>query len=223
MKSIVLSAIVISAAALASCEDNGGHDTAQITFYESSINGSAQVFDLYQTVMNSGTIPPCPNLVPVPPPATSNPFLYGCVVPGGTTPTQIAYAVEFTDATTGTVHTVTLNLAGNFAVPGDSLAQGTVAGAAGTVTGATEAFDGASVFKIEGMAVDAALMTDAIAGGNYSTFWRLVASHGGGVNSVDGAFSGSGTFSVYCGANNTGASINLTQAATAIDGFLNGC
>jgi hypothetical protein len=64
-------------------------------------------------------------------------------------------------------------------------------------------------------------MTDVIAGGDYGTFWRLVSDGGG--RSLDGVYSGSGTFSVYCGANNTGVSINLTSAATPMGKFIDGC
>jgi hypothetical protein len=148
---------------------------------------------------------------------SSNPFLEGVVVPGGTNTAQIAYAVELP-----TGHCVTLNLTGGyFTIPADSLAAGNVTGAQGRVTAITEAFDGQTVFQIEGLDIDATSITDVIAGGDYGTFWRLVADGGG--RSLDGVFSGSGTFSVYCGPNNTGASIKLTSAATPMGKFLDGC
>jgi hypothetical protein len=214
MKSIMVSAIAISAAALASC--NGDGSTAQIKFYGSSINGSLGGFDLYETVMNAGIYKPdqpCGGQQASP----SNLFLEGVVVPGGTNTAQIAYAVELP-----TGHCVTLNLNGIFTtIPADSLTAGNVTGTMGTVQTITEAFDGQTVFQIVGLDLDATTMTDVIAGGDYGTFWRLVSD--GGSRSLDGVFSGSGTFSVYCGPNNTGASIKLTSAATPMGKFLDGC
>jgi hypothetical protein len=213
MKRIMLSAIAISAAALASCNGDGGHSTAQITFYGSSINGSAGGFDLYETVMNTvTTVPPCG---PPPQASGSNPFLSGVVVCGGSNPAQIAYTVDVPG------HSVTLNMTGHFAIPADSLTAGNVNGTQGTVQAITEAIDGQTVFQIEGLDVDATTMTDVVAGGDYGTFWRLVSDGSG--RPLDGVFSGSGTFSVYCGANNTGVSINLTSAATPMGKFLDGC
>jgi hypothetical protein len=220
MKSIMLSAIAISAAALASCGGGhgggGGGGSSTITFYESSTNGSAGGFDLYETVMNAGifVLPQLPCGGPQAP--SPNPFLSGVVIPGGTNITQIAYAVELP-----TGHCATLNLTGYFNIPADSLTAGNVTGTKGTIQTITEAFDGQTVFQIEGLDVDATTMTDVIAGGDYGTFWRLVSD--GGSRSLDGVFSGSGTFSVYCGPNNTGASINLTSAATPMGKFLDGC
>jgi len=146
----------------------------------------------------------------------SNLFLEGVVVPGGTNTAQIAYAVELP-----TGHCVTLNMTGIFTIPAASLAAGNVTGAQGTVQAITEAIDGQTVFQIEGLDVDATTMTDVIAGGDYGTFWRLVSDGGG--RSLDGVHNGSGTFSVYCGPNNTGASINLTSVATPMGKFLDGC
>jgi hypothetical protein len=214
MKSIMLSAIAISAAALASCGGDGG-DSSTITFYQSSINGSAGGFDLYEIVMNSVYVPPPPCGPPLQA-SSANPFLSGVVVCGGTNTAQIAYAVELP-----TGHSVTLNLTGHFTIPADSLTAGNVTGTQGTVQAITEAIDGQTVFQIEGLDLDATTMTDVIAGGDYGTFWRLVSDGGG--RSLDGVYSGSGTFSVYCGANNTGASINLTSAATPMGKFLDGC
>jgi hypothetical protein len=213
----MLSAIAISAAALASCGGgDGGGGSSTITFYGPSINGAAGGFDLYETVMNAGIyIPdaPCGGQQASP----SNLFLEGVVVPAGTNTTQIAYAVELP-----TGHCVTLNLTGGyFTIPADSLAAGNVSGTQGRVTAITEALDGQTVFQIEGLDLDAATMTDVIAGGDFGTFWRLVSDGGG--RPLDGVFNGSGTFSVYCGANNTGASINLTSAATPMGKFLDGC
>jgi hypothetical protein len=213
MKSIMVSAIAISAAALASC--NGDGSTAQIKFYGSSINGSLGGFDLYETVMNAGIYKPdqpCGGQQASP----SNLFLEGVVVPGGTNTAQIAYAVELP-----TGHCVTLNLNGIFDIPAASLGAGNVTGTQGTVQTITESFDGRTVFRIEGLDLDATSMTDVIAGGDYGTFWRLLADGGG--RSLNGVYSGSGTFSVYCGANNTGAAINLTSAATSMGKFLDGC
>jgi hypothetical protein len=223
MKSIMLSAIAISAAALASCGGDGG-DSSTVTFYESSINGSLGGFDLYETVMSTGFVSPC--AAPAPAVASSaNPYLAGVVVCGGTNETQIAYAVNVPG------HSVSLTLNGHFSVPPNSLADGLVTGTTGTVQTITEAIDGQTVFLIEGLNVDASSITDAIAGGDSGTFWRLVADgapsssavSSGGARSLDGVYSGSGTFSVYCGANNTGAAINLTSAATPMVKFLDGC
>jgi hypothetical protein len=222
MKSIKVSAIAISAAALASCGANGGGGgTAQITFYGSSINESAGGFDLYETVMNSVTSPPVPPCGPPPQASGSNSFLSGVVVCGGTNQGQIAYVVSVLGVDASS-HSVTLNLIGvNFDIPAASLAAGNVTGTQGTVQAINEAIDGQTVFKIEGLNVDATAMTDAIAGGDYGEFWSLVADGGG--RSLNGVYSGSGTFSVYCGANNTGAAINLTSAATPMGKFLDGC
>ncbi len=216
MKSIMLSAIAISAAALASCGGgDGGGDSSTITFYAPSTNGlSAAGFNLSETVMNAGIYQPdlpCGG----PQAVSSNPFLEGVVVPGGTNTAQIAYAVEFPGS-----HCVTLNLNGIFTVPAASLSAGNVTGTMGTVQSITESFDGRTVFRIEGLDLDATSVTDVLAGGDYNTFWRLIAD---GDRPLDGVFSGSGTFSVYCGANNTGASINLTSAATPMAKFLDGC
>jgi hypothetical protein len=209
----MLFAIAISAAALASCGGGDG-DPSTITFYGPSINGAAGGFDLYETVMNTVTAPlPCG---PPPQASSSNPFLPGVVVCSGTNTAQIAYAVELP-----TGHSVTMNLNGIFTIPAASITAGNVAGTTGTVQSITEAIDGRTVFQIEGLNVDATSMTDVIAGGDYGTFWRMVADGGG--RSLDGVFSGSGTFPVYCGANNTGASINLTSAATPMAKFLDGC
>jgi len=217
MKSIMLSAIAISAAALASCGGgNGNGGSSTVTFYQSSINGSAAAFDLYEIVMNSVYNPPLPPCIPPPSSTSSNPFLEGVVVCGGTNTEQIAYAV---DLPTG--HHATLNLTGHFNIPADSLAEGTVTGTTGVVQAITEAFDGQTVFRIEGLDVDASSITDVIAGGDYGTFWRLVADGGG--RSLGGVYNGPGTFSVYCGTNNTGASISLTSAATSMGKFLDGC
>jgi hypothetical protein len=164
--------------------------------------------------MNTVTVPtPCG---PPPQASSSNPFVSGVVVCGGTDTLQIAYAVELP-----TGHSVTLNLTGHFTIPADSLAAGTVTGTTGTVQAITEALDGQTVFQIEGLDVDAGSITDVIAGGDYGTFWRLVADGGG--RSLDRVYNGSGTFSVYCGPNDTGASINLTSAATSMGKFLDGC
>jgi hypothetical protein len=141
--------------------------------------------------------------------------LDGVVVCGGTNQTQIAYEVNVPG------HSVSLNLNGHFSVPPNSLADGLVTGTTGTVQTITEAFDGQTVFQIEGLDIDAGSVTDVLAGGDYGTFWRLVADGGG--RPLDGVFSGSGTLSVYCGANNTGVSINLTSAATPMGKFLDGC
>ena len=105
-------------------------------------------------------------------------------------------------------------------IPPYTFTAGNVNGATGTVQTITESFDGRTVFRIEGLDLDATSMTNVIAGGNDGTFWRLVADGG---RPLDGVLNGSGTFSVYCGANNTGASINITSAATAMGKFLDGC
>jgi hypothetical protein len=215
MKSIMLSAIAISAAALASCGGDDSGNPSTITFYASSTNGFAGGFDLSETVMNAGIYKPdepCGGLQA----QSSNPFLEGVVVPGGSNAAQISYAVELP-----TGHCVTLNLNGHFTIPADSLAAGNVTGTLGKVQTITESFDGRTVFQIEGLDSDASSITDVIAGGDYGTFWRLVADGGG--RPLDGVFSGSGTFSVYCGPNNTGASIKLTSAATPMGKFLDGC
>jgi hypothetical protein len=216
MKSIMLSAIAISAAALASCGGDDSGNPSTITFYASSTNGFAGGFDLSETVMNAGIYKPdepCGGLQA----QSSNPFLEGVVVPGGSNAAQISYAVELP-----TGHCVTLNLNGIFTtIPADSLTAGNVTGTTGTVQTITESYDGRTVFQIEGLNLDATSMTDVIAGGDYGTFWRLVAEGGG--RPLDGVYSGSGTFSVYCGANNTGASINLTSAPTSMGKFLGGC
>jgi hypothetical protein len=217
MKRIMLSAIAISVAALASCRGDEGEDST-ITFYQSSINGSAGGFNLSETVMSAGAPSDCSDLqtggssTAV---ASSNSFASGAVNCGGTNQTQLAYVVEV--AVDGVTHSVTLNLNGHFVIPPDSLDAGLLVGTTGTVQSITEAFDGQTVFQIEGLDVDATDMTNALAGGDYDTFWHLLADGGG--RSLDAKFSGSASFSVSCGS----ASIDLTSATTPLSNFLEGC
>lgn len=210
MKYANLSATAISVAALASCGGDSGNPST-ITFYASSINGPLGGFDLYETIENAGIYRPD---VPCGGSQASsiNPFQQGVEIPQVNSTAQISYAVELP-----TGNCVTLNLNGIFSLP---VTGATDTGTQGTVQSINEAIDGRTVYQIEGLNLDATSVTDAIAGGDYNTFWRLIADSDRPLN---GVYSGSGTFSVYCGANNTGAAINLTSAATPMRKFLDGC
>ena len=174
--------------------------TATLTLY---VN-----YDLPLTVM-SATAP------------SSNPFQDGMVTIAGTNSTQIEYTATLYTAATQTYHNSILTLTGTFSIPQSSLTAGFVTGATGTVTGVKESYDGLQLFTITGLNADAAKLTNASAAGDYTTFWHLIA--GGATNVVGVNGSASSSASLFCGANDTGASINLTTTSQSIQSFLVGC
>ena len=143
----------------------------------------------------------------------------GAVDLGATSSTQISYVDQIYHPDTQSFSSVIMRLSGSFNIPANSLTYGHVSGTTGTVTGVSESYDGMPIFQVSNLSVDAGVVTNALAGADYISFWHALALHG-----LDGATSTSiGMVNVYCNTNNTGAVLVLSSNSGSITSFINNC